>query len=321
MSRTSESPKGEEHPPEQRFLFGDLPQESEASEAEVRASSRKLQVSNGYLLEFERLSQLLSALVRIGPKGRITRADIIDETGLPDRSIEALVSMATAMGILKPVIQTLTSHGALLAEHDVFFERQGTLEWCHYRGAGSARNLVWFDVFNRLLVIEEPMTHPEWNTWFRKELAGSYSERTLRKVVQEEVHFVVNGYLEQKLKTLDILEVGDGEVLIPRRHRNIDHLIFAAMLYDFIESHGGRTLEIMELTHLPGSPTVLFQLDADSVRALLETLHNEGLVRYETTHNLDQIRLIPGYGPEELLQAYFRGRKPQRQGEIGGARG
>ena len=252
---------------------------------------------------------------------RIGRAVLVESTGLPDSQVESFVSIASAMGLIRPVVQTPTAFGSLVAMHDIFFERPGTLEWCHYQGAGAVRNLVWFDVFNRLLVHEDPMTHPEWNAWFRKELAGQYSERTMRKVVQEEVHFVIDGYLEQKLKVLGILELGDDDAIVLQRHRQIDHLVFAAMLYDFVESHGGRTFEIAELTRLPGSPAVVFGLDADSVRTLVEALHTEGLLRYETTHNLDQIRLIPGYGPEEFLKAYYEARRPQRNDAEGDRRG
>ncbi len=282
---------------------------------------RKLQVSNGYLLEIDHLARVLNVIWENRHGSRISRAVITEATGLPNRQVESVVSIGSAMGLVKPSVQLLTPFGLLAAVHDVFLDRPGTLEWCHYRGAGSPRNLVWFDVFNRLLVQEDPMAHLQWNAWFRKELAGQYSDRTLRKVVQEEVHFVIDAYLEQKLKVLGILALSDDDVIVPRRHRQIDHLVFAAMLYDFVESIGGRTFEIAELTRLPGSPAVVFGLDADSVRTLVEALHTEGLLRYETTHNLDQIRLIPGYEPEEFLTAYYEARRPQRNDEEGDRRG
>lgn len=274
------------------------------------AGRRKLQVSNGYLLDFDQISRVLNTVAQMGKRGRIPRSEIMSETGLPDRSVEALVSMAAAMGVLRPATQTLTPYGALIAEHDMFFERQGTLEWCHYRGAGSVRNLVWFDVFNRLLPEEEPMTHSDWNGWFRTELAGQYSDRTLRKVVQEEVRFVINAYMEQKLKTLGILEPAEGDAIGARPYRQIDHLVFAAMLYDFMTSRGATTFEIEELCRTPGSPTVVFLVNPASVRDLAESLHTEGLIRYERMHNLDQIRLIPGYAPLEFLRAYYEERRP-----------
>jgi hypothetical protein len=319
VSDQKNPPQSGNNVPAQGSLFAELPEQEHGDARRERPVKRKLQVANGYLLEFDNISRVLSASWENRSLNRINRVVLVESTGFPDRQVESLMSVASAMGLVQPRVQKPTVFGSLVATHDVFFERQGTLEWCHYRGAGSMRNLVWFDVFNRLLVEYEPMTHPEWNTWFRKELAGQYSERTIQKVVREEVHFVIDAYLQQKLKVLGILELGDGDAIVPQRHRQIDHLVFAAMLYDFIESHGGRTFEITELTRLPGSPAVAFVLDADSMRTLVEALHMEGLVRYETTHNLDQIRLIPGYGSDEFLRAYFEGRRPCREDETGGA--
>ena len=202
---------------------------------------RKLQLSNGYLLEFDQLSRLVNAIWNHRSSRRISRKTLVEITGLPERHVGSLVSMGSAMGLIEPIVQVPAIFGVLVATHDMFFERPGTLEWCHYRGAGSPRNLVWFDVFNRLLPEKEPMTHPHWNVWFRKELAGQYSERTMRKAVQEEVHFVIDAYLEQKLKVLDIIEKTDNETLRAHRYLQIDHMMLSAMLSDFIENHDGRT--------------------------------------------------------------------------------
>ena len=43
---------------------------------------------------------------------------------------------------------------------------------------------------------------------------------------------------------------------------------------------------------------------------LVEGLHDRGWLRYETTHNLDQIRLKPGFSAIEFLTAHFENREP-----------
>jgi len=307
--------------PEQQSLFDNQSQDLQPGNDKALPDKRKLQVSNGYLLEFEQISRILRAVYGRRSAVKISRAMIMEATGLPDRAVEAYISMAAAMGLVMPRIQAPTAFGTLVAACDIFFERRGTLEWCHYRGAGSARNLVWFDVFNRLLPEKGSIPHQKWNAWFRAELAGRYSERTLRKVVQEEVHFVLNAYLEQGLNQLEILRIDDGGVPVLCRHRNLEILVFAAMVYDCIGSYGAGTVEINELIQLPGSPPSVFMLDADSVRALAEELHNHGWIRYETTHNLDQIRLIPGYSYETFLRAYYEGREPVKTDHSGGIHG
>ncbi len=304
----------------QNSLFFEFPEQEQGRRATRPQAKRKLQVANGYLLNFDNITRILSAVWENRSLNRIGRAVLVESTGLPNNHAQCLVSMASAMGLIQPIDARPTAFGSLVASNDMFFERQGTLEWCHYRGAGSMRNLVWFDTFNRIVHENEPQTHRQWSAWFRSELAGQYSDRTLQKV-EREVRFVINAYLEQKLKTLEILELGEGDVIVQRRHRQIEHLIFAAMLYDFIEAQGCRTFEIAKLTRLPGSPALVFGLDADSMRSLVEALHAEGLARYETTHNLDQIRLIPGFRSEEFLSAYYEKRQPTRDNDPGVSRG
>ena len=280
---------------------------------------RKLQLCNGYLLEFNELSRVLNAIWAQRDSRRIARRTLVETTGLPDRHVESLVSMGSAMGLVKPGVQLPTKAGALVAAHDMFFERTGTLEWCHYKGAGSYRNLVWFDVFNQVLAKEEPMTHPEWNDWFRRELNGRDSDRTLRKVVQEEVHFVCDAYLNQRLAELGLIAQSSEGGLFRKRYVNVEPLVFCSMLYDSVEMSGARTSELKELTGNPGSPAMVFGLDTDSLRELVDGLHNNGWLRYETTHNLDQIRLKPDYDSMEFLTAYYERREPQPKKEKRGS--
>jgi hypothetical protein len=299
---------------------GQLPDYSSGPETGgTSAPKRKLQLCNGYLLEFDKLSRVLSAIRDQGKTRRISRGSIVEATGLPDRHVESLVSMGSAMGLIAPGVQLLTRVGALVATHDVFFERTGTLEWCHYRASGSFRNLVWFDVFNRILPGEEPATQALWIAWFRRELAGLYSERTLRKVVQEEVRFIVDAYQEQRFSTLGLFEKNASESLPLRRYLQFEPLILCAMLYEFAERHQGRIFELAELTRVPGSPAIAFGIDHMALRSLVEGLHNKGWLRYETTHNLDQVRPRPGFDSLEFISAFYEHREPAVQDVLQGA--
>ena len=72
---------------------------------------------------------------------------------------------------------------------------------------------------------------------------------------------------------------------------------------------------------MPGSPARVFGIDTDFLRALVEALHNKGWLRYETTHNLDQVRLRPGFTSIEFLTAYYEQREPQPKDTDGDGRG
>jgi hypothetical protein len=52
-------------------------------------------------------------------------------------------------------------------------------------------------------------------------------------------------------------------------------------------------------------------MDEASFRQQTVKLHEKGYLRYEGTHNLDQIRLKPDYQALIFLRAYYQGIEPQ----------
>ena len=275
-----------------------------------KSTRRKFQVCNGYRLEFDQLARILHFLLEHRELKKITRDALKEDTGLADRQVASLVSMGAAMGLITPNSQVLTPVGLLIAEQDIFIEKRGSLEWCHYVGAGSFRNLIWFEIFNRLLAEASPMTQEEWNERIRSDLAGKYSKRTIGKGLYEEVRFVIDAYMERNFSKLELLHRSSDERLYRRRYTQFAPLVLSAMIYDFCATKETHLSQIGEIAVTPGSPSVVFGLDAASFRKQIEGLHDRGWLRYETTHNLDQIRLKPGFSALEFLTAHFEDRKP-----------
>ena len=278
---------------------------SKRTSSAKKSVRRKFQVSNGYLLEFDQLARILHFLLEHRDAKKINRKALQEDTGLADRQVESLVSMGSAMGLIKPGLQVLTPVGLLVAEHDIFIEKRGTLEWCHYAGAGSYRNLIWFEIFNRLLTEATPMSQEEWNERLRSDLTGKYSKRTIGKGLYEEVRFVVDAYTKRNFSKLELLNQSSDERLYRRRYTDFAPLVLSAMIYDFCASKEAHLSQVGELAVTPGSPAVVFGLDAASFRQQIEGLHDRGWMRYETTHNLDQIRLKPGFSALEFLTAHY----------------
>ncbi len=275
-----------------------------------KRKDRKFQVSNGYLLEFDQLARILNFLLEHMGARRIKHKILQENTGLAKRQVESLVSIGTAMGLIKPRHQILTPIGELIAKNDIFIEKKGTLEWCHYMGAGSYRNLVWFEIFNRLLPESSPMTQREWTEQLRHSLAGQYTKRTITKSLYEEVRFVVDAYLKRNFSKLELLQqLSDGR-LYRHRYTEFTPLILCAMIYDFCTKKKTHAFELDDMANTPGSPAVVFGLDAASIRQQIEKLHDLGWLRYETAHNLDQVRLKPGFSTAEFLRAHFEEREP-----------
>ena len=279
--------------------------------ATTKSIRRKFQVSNGYLLEFDQLARILHFLLEHIDAKKISRKVLLEDTGMADRQVESLVSMGAAMGLITPGRQVLTPVGLLIAEQDIFIEKRGSLEWCHYAGAGSFRNLIWFDIFNRLLAEASTMTQEEWNERMRSDLAGKYSTRTIGKGLYEEIRFVIDAYMERNFSKLELLHRSSDERFYRCRYTEFTPLILSAMIYDFCAIKETNLFQVSEMAVTPGSPAVVFGLDVASLRQQIEGLHDRGWLRYETTHNLDQIRLKPGFSALEFLTAHFEDREPR----------
>ena len=272
-------------------------------------SKRKFQLCHGYLLEFDQLARVLTAIAEKPDARKIGRKVLSDATGLTDRHVEALVNIGTAMGMIKARTQILTSVGRLIATHDVFMEARGTLEWCHYVGAGSFRNLVWFEVFNSFLTSEATMTASDWMQKLRKRFVDQYTAKTLGKNLRHEVRFIVDAYLNRNFKKLELLH-RSGERLYARRTTDMTPTIFAATIYDLAGKSEATLVQVDELLSKAGSPGVLFAMDEATLRAHLEKLHERGWLRYETTHNLNQVRLRDGLTAMAFIKAYYENNEP-----------
>lgn len=273
---------------------------------------RKFQVCNGYLLEFEQLARVLDCMAGHPEATKITREMLMEGTGLSNRQLESLVSIGAAMGVILRGRQTLSPFGWLLAKHDIFIEQLASLEWCHYCGAGSYRNLVWYEIFNLLLPSRPPLTQQGWMDDLRDAFKGQYTERTIGKHLHEEVRFVADAYLVRNFKKLQLLYQGVDETIARRRYAEPVPEVLAAMVYDYGAQQQSRLLQVADLIETPGAPGLLLAMDAGTLRERFEELHGKGWVRLETTHNLNQVRLLDGYESMEFLAAFYEKRSPER---------
>ena len=284
------------------------PKKSPATKKSIR---RKLQISRSHLLEFNHFSRVLSFLYENRSAKRISRNLLIENSGLPDGQVASLISIGAAMDLIKTGSQTLAPIGLIIAEHDIFLEGHGTLAWCHYKGAGSYQNFLWFEVFNHMFAEEPAMTQEGWQEYFKKKLRGQYSDKTVNDHVPKEIRFIVDAYTKRNFNKLEILHMSADDQLYRRRYTSFAPLVLTAMIYDFCAANEAQLSQVGEMAVTPGSPAMVFGLDAALFRQQIEGLHDRGWLRYETTHNLDQIRLKPGFSAIEFLTAHFENREPQ----------
>lgn len=275
---------------------------------------RKLQVSNGHHLRFDQLARLVHAMNSIDENQKITMSYLADETGLPFRQVRNRVSIGRAMGIFKDRDLSLTPFGHVASNYDTFLEAKGTLEYVHYLAAGNFNNLIWYEVFNTLLPNESPTDYQGWLNYFRHSFAGQYTDKTIGKHVREEVRFVVDAYFNQNFKKLGLLDQTSDGRLYRKRYKNMDPLVLSAILYEYAEKNATKLAQVRELDERPGAPGVIFAMDEPALRQTIELIHERGWVRYEGTHNLDQIRLKEGYTALDFLRAYYEDQDPRPSG-------
>ncbi|MFW6116816.1 MAG: hypothetical protein ACOC6F_03725, partial [bacterium] len=103
----------------------------------------KLQFSNGYALQLDQVSRILGGIAGREHQSRVTREDLIEDTGFSSVQIKSLCSMAVGMGLIKRISYNLLPFGELVVKHDRFFDGRNTLWACHYRLGSNPRNLVW----------------------------------------------------------------------------------------------------------------------------------------------------------------------------------
>jgi hypothetical protein len=287
----------------------EIQQQKKPAKAE-KQDSPKLTLANGYLFESAQNAQVLDFIASNSDAKKITRQQIEEATGLSERQIESIASITSAVDLTVPRSQRLTPLGALLHRCDLFFESIISLEFCHFLGAGRARNLVWHLIFNELLHAKVSTDQAGWSNWLRERLAGEYSDCSIGKLAHE-VRFVVDAYTVRAFKKLNLIYETPDKTLALRRYTALHPLSLAAMIYWIGDEHEARLVSFDEIQSQPGSPGRVFGLDASSMRQMIEILHQKGWIRYEVRHGLDQIRLLEGYSPLVFLTAAYESRDPE----------
>ncbi len=272
--------------------------------------NRKLQISNGHYIDFDQIARLIHAITTAEQDQKITTGFLEQDTGLPFRQVRNRISIARSMGLLEERSFSLTSFGSLIVRHDPFFEIKGSLEYVHYLAAGNYKNLIWFEVFNTLLPGDRILDYPHWLKYFRKNLAGEYSKNSLQRHLPMEVRFIIEAYIENNLKQLELISKDSQGRLYKRRYLDSSPLIFCAILYDYAQKQKTDLLQVENLLQDKGSPPVLFFMGEKMFHNILEILHEKCYLRYEGTHDLNQLRLKEEYNAESFLTAYYENREP-----------
>jgi len=284
--------------------------------ASKRASSdAKLQLTNGYSPRFDQISRLLGFAAGWAQTGRIPKADLAKATGLAENQIKNLASLATGLGLLRPVVYKPTPLAALILEHDRFFDDLGTLWLCHYNLSADPRHVIWNRMTNTVLPAASASVTAATVAGQFDDLREQFTEKSVAKHVPKELRAFFRAYTDYRFSLLKYLVAADGGYRLAERSATVPDEVLLALALNYRDRAwpGSTGLEIPDLCHGENSPGRLLNLAEASLRDSLESLHRRGLVGIESRANLDQIRFRPDLSSLDVLAGYYQ-RKSQGEG-------
>jgi hypothetical protein len=266
----------------------------------------KLQVTNGYFVQFDQLTRLLHAACA-DERALIPQADLAEAVGVAIRKIENLSSIAQALGLIARRSCRATSLGALVASRDPFFDDVGTLWMLHYAAASDPRHLVW-NRFAAFVPTQRDFSYADLRGSF-DDLKESHSKYSSGKHVTAEIKSLLDAYTQQQLRLLAYLREDEGQYALSYREA-VPPLVVAACIARFRDRFraGDTALSIEELLEAPNSPGQVCQIPADRLRAALESLRGQPGFALESRADLDQVRLTDDTPDHVWMERHYASR-------------
>jgi hypothetical protein len=267
----------------------------------------KMQVGNGYYLDFDQMARLLNASVQDN-RGRIPQADLAAAIGMANRKVENLGSLASLLGLIRKGSYKPTPLGSLIQKCDPFFDDLGTLWFLHYIIGSDPRAIIWNRIVNNIIPQQLRFTREHLRANF-DDLREWFSADSIKKHVLKEINTFLDAYTNQSFARLAYLRAEDEWYALGYRQL-VPPLVLAASIAHFRDARraGDTAVSIPDLCTAPNSPGVVYQLPEDRLRAMLEELKNQPGISLESRADLDQLRLSPDLTDIELMKRYYDSR-------------
>jgi len=270
----------------------------------------KLQASKGYFLRFDEISRLLHFVAERREQSRHSQKAVMMATGLSKHHVESLVSLASGMELIRPIVYRATELGLIIHDHDLFFDDVGTLWLCHYNISSNQRYVVWNRMTNVILPHVRGPIGSEVASEFA-DLRAKFSEKSVKEHVPKELQALFNAYCEQQFSRIHYLKEINGRHQLRNSSARVPPLIFMCALITYRDrfAPGASALEIGTVSTGDNSPGRLLNLREAKVRELLDELHRTDLLTIESKANLDQVRFGPELTVAGVLMRYYRERQ------------
>ena len=292
------------------LIGGEKAEENSAAKPTMvgsKASKPKLQVANGYSVNFDQIAQLLHAIGQDSRK-RIPLTGLAEGVGLSTMQMKYLTGIAVALGLIVPITMRMTPTGALVVEHDQFFDGLGTLWFLHYVIGSNPQLLIWNRFVNVFLPAKPNFSTDDLRCSF-DDLKLTHSEYSARAHVSKEVNTILDAYTNQQFAKLAYLRQTDEGYSLGYR-QPVPLLVLAASISRFRDRHqpGNTAVSVRDLLTAPNSPGVVFQMHEDTLRAGLEQLKHGHGFSLEARADLDQLRFAEDIPEHVFMERYYASR-------------
>jgi hypothetical protein len=269
----------------------------------------KLQLTNGFFVDFNQIARILTYAIAHQDEGRIPASAYATSMGIPIRRVENLCSMTTAFGLIRPRVLTPTELGLIIHRYDPFLDDLGTLWLLHYLISSNQRYVVWNRLVNQVIPESDRFSTTIARPYF-DDLTTFYTEHSMDNHLRNEMGAVWNAYTEQSFRYLDYIRAESDQVYVRGDCEPTTPHVFCAAALSYRDCYAPRavTLDVPILAHRANSPGRVFDMTERQVRDLLEEIKRLGYLYIETRAELDQVRFREDYDFLRVMRRYYEER-------------
>lgn len=221
----------------------------------------------------------------------ITRDQIAEKLSIPWALVQGTMNVMRKAELVNAKTR-ITSFGQLALTHDPYFDNAGLLWLFHYIVASNAALVLWSNIFNSVLDLNEQITVNGTVDYF-KVLEGKWSAKTVNDKSRHEVGGIYKTYTEDMFSKLGL--ISKEETGVYQAYSNtatLPPMVWLSILLVYRDRYypGASSLEIPLIVRANYSPGRILRQKEVYIRQALDQLHNAGLITVEIRSGLDQIR-------------------------------
>ncbi len=264
----------------------------------------KLQLSNGYFVNFTYLARILNAVCQ-DQRERIPQVELAAAIGFTERHVKHLCGIAHALGLTERVTYKPTPLGRLVQKYDPFFDDVGTLWFLHYIISSNPYNLVWNRLVTVILPARRNITRKQARAAFN-DLRETLTEYSIQTHVLTELNTVLDAYTNQYFARLAYLRL-ENDIYVLGNAVSVTPFVLGACIVCFRDRHRSidTAVSVTDLLSTSNGPGVVLQLEEDRFRGLLEQLKVQPGFSLESQADLDQVRLTDNTPAYAWMERYY----------------